>query len=98
VACSRPNRHITGNIVVLAAKLVAGEQAPVSYLISVPVFMAVLALTRLLAAGLGRLKIASLVPLLLFQFLLLAASFALSAQGHALKTSRRECVPIIIKI
>jgi uncharacterized membrane protein YoaK (UPF0700 family) len=69
--------HITGNIVVLAAKLVAGEQAPVSYLISVPVFMAVLALTRLLAAGLGRLKIASLVPLLLFQFLLLAASFAL---------------------
>jgi uncharacterized membrane protein YoaK (UPF0700 family) len=69
--------HITGNIVVLAAKLVAGEQAPVSYLISVPVFMAVLALTRLLAAGLERLKIASLVPLLLFQFLLLAAFFAL---------------------
>ena len=57
--------HITGNLVILAAKLVAGEQSPVSYLISVPVFMAVLALTRLLAAGLERLKIASLVPLLL---------------------------------
>jgi hypothetical protein len=39
--------HITGNIVILAAKLVAGQQAPVSYLISVPVFMVVLALTRL---------------------------------------------------
>jgi uncharacterized membrane protein YoaK (UPF0700 family) len=69
--------HITGNLVILAAKLVAGEQSPVSYLISVPVFMAVLALTRLLAAGLERLKIASLVPLLLIQFLLLAASFVL---------------------
>jgi uncharacterized membrane protein YoaK (UPF0700 family) len=69
--------HITGNLVILAAKLVAGEQSPVSYLISVPVFMAVLALTRLLAAGLERLKIASLVPLLLIQFLLLAAFFAL---------------------
>jgi uncharacterized membrane protein YoaK (UPF0700 family) len=62
--------HITGNLVILAAKLVAGEQSPVSYLISVPVFMAVL-------AGLERLKIASLVPLLLIQFLLLAAFFAL---------------------
>jgi uncharacterized membrane protein YoaK (UPF0700 family) len=69
--------HITGNLVILAAKLVAGEQSPVSYLISVPVFMAVVALTKLLAAGLERLKIASLVPLLLIQFLLLAAFFTL---------------------
>jgi uncharacterized membrane protein YoaK (UPF0700 family) len=69
--------HITGNLVILAAKLVAGEQSPVSYMISVPVFMAVLALTRLLAAGLERLRIASLLPLLLLQFLLLAAFFGM---------------------
>ncbi|MBV9533571.1 MAG: DUF1275 domain-containing protein, partial [Bradyrhizobium sp.] len=68
--------HITGNLAILAAKLVAGEQSPVSYLISVPVFMAVVALTKLLAAGLERLNITSLVPLLLIQFLLLAAFFA----------------------
>jgi uncharacterized membrane protein YoaK (UPF0700 family) len=64
--------HITGNLVVLAAKVVAGETAPVSFLISVPVFIAVLALSKLIAAGLERMLIASLVPLLLLQFLLLS--------------------------
>jgi uncharacterized membrane protein YoaK (UPF0700 family) len=54
--------HITGNLVVLAAKLVAGEQAPMSYLIAVPVFMAALALTKVLAAALERIRIASLTP------------------------------------
>jgi uncharacterized membrane protein YoaK (UPF0700 family) len=49
--------HITGNLVVLAARLVAHEPSPVSYAISVPVFVAMLALTRL--------------PLLTLQFLLL---------------------------
>jgi uncharacterized membrane protein YoaK (UPF0700 family) len=69
--------HITGNIVILAAKLVAGQQAPVSYLISVPVFMVVLALTRLCVAGLERIGIASLLPLLLLQFLLLLTFLAI---------------------
>ena len=64
--------HITGNLVVLAAKVVAGETAPVSYLISVPVFMAALALSKLIAAGLERMLIASLTPLLFLQFLLLS--------------------------
>src|SRR5208337_5417068 len=34
--------HITGNLVILAAHVVSGETAPMSYLISVPVFMAAL--------------------------------------------------------
>jgi hypothetical protein len=34
--------HVTGNVVVLAAKLGAREEAPLAYLISVPVFVAVL--------------------------------------------------------
>jgi uncharacterized membrane protein YoaK (UPF0700 family) len=63
--------HITGNLVVLAARLVTGESAPLSYLIAVPVFVVALGLTRLLAAGLDRLGIASLRPLLLLQLLLL---------------------------
>jgi uncharacterized membrane protein YoaK (UPF0700 family) len=67
--------HITGNLVVLGARLVAGEQAPLAYLIAVPVFMVALALTSLLAAGLERVRISSLVPLLLLQFLLLSAFF-----------------------
>jgi uncharacterized membrane protein YoaK (UPF0700 family) len=67
--------HITGNIVVLAAKLVAGDQAPLAHLIAVPVFVAVLALTRLLVARLEQIRISSLVPLLLLQFLLLFGFF-----------------------
>ena len=37
--------HITGNIVVLAAHVVAGDPAILSYILSVPVFMVVLGLT-----------------------------------------------------
>jgi uncharacterized membrane protein YoaK (UPF0700 family) len=70
--------HITGNLVFLVAKLVAGEQAPMSYLIAVPVFMVALALTKFLAAALERIRIASLTPLLLLQFILLLAFLALS--------------------
>jgi uncharacterized membrane protein YoaK (UPF0700 family) len=68
--------HITGNLVILAARLVAHDKAPLSYLLAVPVFMVALALTRLLAAGLKRMRINSLVPLLLLQFLLLSAFLA----------------------
>jgi uncharacterized membrane protein YoaK (UPF0700 family) len=67
--------HITGNIVVLAARLVAGDQASLAHLIAVPVFVSALALTRLLVARLERIRIGSLVPLLLLQFLLLSAFF-----------------------
>jgi uncharacterized membrane protein YoaK (UPF0700 family) len=40
--------HITGNLVILAAHIVSGEDAPFAVMLSVPVFMAVLLLTRLL--------------------------------------------------
>jgi uncharacterized membrane protein YoaK (UPF0700 family) len=77
--------HITGNIVVLAARLVAREQTPLAPLMAVPVFMVALALTRLLAAGLERLRIGSLLPLLLLQFLLLAGFLAVcTAAGAAI--------------
>jgi len=68
--------HITGNLVILAARLIVGDQAPVPHLIAVPVFIVVLMLVRLLAAGLQRMKIDSLVPLLMLQLLLLCAFFA----------------------
>jgi uncharacterized membrane protein YoaK (UPF0700 family) len=65
--------HITGNIVILAAHVVTGDPAIVSYIVSVPVFMLVLFLTRLLATGLERIGLLPLRPLLLLQLLLLAA-------------------------
>ena len=69
--------HITGNIVLLVAHMAAGADAPLSYLLSVPVFIGALVATRLLVAALERLGVASLRPLLLLQFLLLAAQLAL---------------------
>jgi uncharacterized membrane protein YoaK (UPF0700 family) len=69
--------HITGNLVILAAKLVAGDQAPVAHLISVPVFMVVLAVIRVLAAGLERIQVASLTPLLFLQLVFLSAFLAI---------------------
>lgn len=69
--------HITGNIVVLAAKFVVGKGMPLSHLLAVPVFMVVLALTRLLVGGLERVSIPTLMPLLLLQFLLLLTFFSI---------------------
>jgi uncharacterized membrane protein YoaK (UPF0700 family) len=57
--------HITGNLVILAAHIVAGGEASLPLVISVPVFIITLAVTRLLAAGLERVPIAPLTPLLL---------------------------------
>jgi uncharacterized membrane protein YoaK (UPF0700 family) len=75
--------HITGNVVVLAARLVAGEEAPLSYLLAVPVFMAVLVLVRLLSAGLERIRTGSLLTLLLLQLVLLAAFLAMCLAAGA---------------
>jgi uncharacterized membrane protein YoaK (UPF0700 family) len=69
--------HITGNLVILAAHIVSGGPARLATMVSVPVFMLVLGLARLLAAGLEAVGLASLRPLLLLQFLLLVGFLAL---------------------
>ena len=65
------NAHVTGNLVILAAHLVNRQSAPVAPMLSVPVFVAVLAVTKVLAAGLERMAMRSLQPLLALQFILL---------------------------
>jgi uncharacterized membrane protein YoaK (UPF0700 family) len=65
--------HITGNLVVLAAHIVAGDPAISSYILSVPVFITVLFLTRLLAGGLEQTGVSTLRPLLLLQLFFLVA-------------------------
>jgi len=64
--------HITGNLVILAARIVAHGDAPLAVVLSVPVFMVVLVLSRLLAAGVEALDIPSLPAFLVLQLLLLA--------------------------
>jgi uncharacterized membrane protein YoaK (UPF0700 family) len=75
--------HVTGNLVVLVAHLATGSRAPVANILSVPVFVAALGLTRLLAGVLERIGFASLRPLLLLQLLLLVGFLALCASAGA---------------
>jgi uncharacterized membrane protein YoaK (UPF0700 family) len=76
--------HVTGNLVILAAHLASGDAAPVAPMLSVPVFMIALGLTRLLVGGLDWIGRGSLRPLLLLQLLLLAGFLVLcvSAGPH----------------
>jgi len=69
--------HITGNLVILAAHVVSGRAAHLAPMLSVPVFMGVLGLTRLLAGGLELIGLASLRPLLLIQLFLLTGFLTL---------------------
>ena len=69
--------HITGNLVILAAHIVSGGDAPLAVMLSVPVFMIVLGMTRLLVGGLEAIGVASLRPLLLLQFLFLSGFLVL---------------------
>jgi uncharacterized membrane protein YoaK (UPF0700 family) len=65
--------HITGNLVVLAAHIVTGGPTPLAPILSVPVFIAVLGFTRLVAAGLEKTHHGTLRPLLTLQFVLLVS-------------------------
>jgi len=69
--------------VFMAARFVAGEQALLSHLLAVPVFMLVLGLTRLVAAWLERARIPSLLPLLLLELVLLISFFAIGIYVNA---------------
>jgi uncharacterized membrane protein YoaK (UPF0700 family) len=75
--------HITGNIVVIAARFVAGKQTLLSHVLAVPVFMLVLGLTRFGATWLERARIPSLLPLLLLELALLFAFFAIGKYVNA---------------
>src|SRR5262249_57327020 len=62
--------HITGNLVILAAHIVSGGTAPLAPMLSVPIFMMVLGLTRLFAARFEAVGLATLSPPLLLHVLL----------------------------
>ena len=73
--------HITGNLAILAAHIVAGDPTIFSYVLSVPVFMIMLFLMRLLAGGLQQAGIPTLQPLLLLQLLFLAAFLSICIEA-----------------
>ncbi len=63
--------HITGNLVILAVRIVDVGKAPIALILSVPVFIIMLAFTKLLAHTLEKYKFNSLRFLLSLQFLFL---------------------------
>ncbi len=69
--------HITGNLVILAARFVAGDEARIAEMLAVPVFIVMAGLTKLLAGSLRAIGQAPLRPLLLLQFLLLTGFLGL---------------------
>lgn len=69
--------HITGNLVILVSRLLAGRQAPIAHLLAVPVFVAALLLTKLAADALERFRISPLIPLLLLHLILLSTLLVL---------------------
>jgi uncharacterized membrane protein YoaK (UPF0700 family) len=71
--------HVTGNLVILTAHLVTRRADNTCLFLSVPIFVLVLGLTRLLVAGLEARRINPLRSLLLVQFLMLASSLAVWA-------------------
>lgn len=73
--------HITGNLIILAAHLVTGTRVGVATILSVPVFISVLVLARLLVSALEAAGRASLRPLLFLQLLFLAGFLALGASA-----------------
>jgi uncharacterized membrane protein YoaK (UPF0700 family) len=75
--------HITGNLVFLVAHVVDGGTAPMAPMLSVPVFIAALGLTRLLAAGLEIMQTDSLRPLLALQVVLLSGMLLLCVMAGA---------------
>jgi uncharacterized membrane protein YoaK (UPF0700 family) len=70
------NSHITGNLVILAVRVVTGGTDRVALLASVPVFIVVVFLARMLASRLDFSGIPPLLPLLFLQLVLLAGCLA----------------------
>jgi uncharacterized membrane protein YoaK (UPF0700 family) len=69
--------HITGNLVILAAHIVARSEASPALIISVPMFIVVLALTSLFAGVLERAGASPLRAFLWLQLMLLGAFLAI---------------------
>src|SRR5438094_4823674 len=70
------NSHITGNLVILAMRVATGGTERVALLASVPVFVVVVFLARMLASRLHFSGIPPLLPLLFLQLVLLAGCLA----------------------
>jgi uncharacterized membrane protein YoaK (UPF0700 family) len=75
--------HITGDLVILAARLITGDQAVLSFLLAPPVFLFVLFVMRVAASQLEGRRIHILRPMLCLELVALLAclAFSVGARG-----------------
>jgi len=92
--------HVTGNLVVIAALVARGGPPHLSQILSVPIFIAAVAATWLIAKALRRRGRAVLRPLLLIQFLLLASVLilALTTDSATDPHGAMACVTALIAV
>ena len=69
--------HVTGNLVILIAHIVARKEENECLILSLLIFVLILCCTRVLVSALEAFNMAALRPLLWLQFLMLTGSFAL---------------------
>ncbi len=74
--------HITGNLVILAVHIVNAGEAPLALVLSVPIFVLVLALTKYCAHKLAEKNFNTLKILLLIQFLFLLGYLFIGINLH----------------
>jgi uncharacterized membrane protein YoaK (UPF0700 family) len=85
--------HVTGNLIILIAHLVARRADNTCLFLSVPIFVLMLGLTGLLFAALKARHINPLRPLLLLQFLMLGGSLVVwAASGHPSASEARGII------
>jgi uncharacterized membrane protein YoaK (UPF0700 family) len=75
--------HITGNIVILAVRIVNAGEAPLALILSVPVFIFMLGLTKFFVSALEKIQYDSLRPLLFLQFIFVLGFLILSVVTDA---------------
>lgn len=75
--------HITGNLVILAVQIVKAGSASLALILSVPIFIIVLGLTKWLVYGLDKRAQDSLRPLLFLQFIFLLSFLILCVTTSA---------------
>lgn len=92
--------HITGNLVLVAAHLVAGTPIGLATILSVPAFVVILGLVNLTVVRLEAVGISSLQAQLLVQLVFVAGSFAvgLLAGTHGSRNSAASVTALILGV
>jgi uncharacterized membrane protein YoaK (UPF0700 family) len=92
--------HITGNLILVAARVVAGTPVGLATILSVPVFVIMVGVVNTASVGLVSADIPSLRPLLVIQFVFLAGFFGagMIAGTHGSSNSPAAVIALMLGV